>query len=270
MFPKECSFAARQALSIWGHDVVPTLFPFMVLCRMLSTKLRTCRMPARPAVIILGLIGGSPTGAAALSLFGNSNERSGIQSSDILPLCVLTGTMGPVFFLSSLSSWLGNCRIPTLVMGAHYGGAMLSALLVGFCIPHSRRSAETTFIQTEGNDSPIMQSVDAILHVGGCIIFYSVAASMLEKLLPRSGLFCAIVHCCLEAAGGMHALIQTGIQERILCILLACASGFSGLSILSQNLMFLSPLGVKMHHLMIFGCLRALLSALLVCILSLF
>ena len=36
VFPQHTSGAAASALRIWGLDVVPSLFPYRVLCRLLA------------------------------------------------------------------------------------------------------------------------------------------------------------------------------------------------------------------------------------------
>lgn len=265
IFPGECSSAARQAMTIWGRDVVPSLFPFMVLCRMVSSKLSTLDIPASASIIVLGLIGGSPSGAAAMQAFsGHTGSSHSLKKIDILPLCALTGTISPMFFLGSLSSWLGEPATSLRIMASHYGGAVMCALLLRFFIPKMRADLDTGIIEaTVADDSPIRQSVDAILHVGGCIIFYSVAAAMVQILLPLSDASSAAIHAFLEAAGGMHALSGLRIADNVTSVLLAFSSGFSGLSILSQNLMFVRAFGVKLRHLIAIGILRGLFSAMI-------
>ena len=35
-FPDLAIKSAREALFVWGRDIVPSLFPYMVLCKTLS------------------------------------------------------------------------------------------------------------------------------------------------------------------------------------------------------------------------------------------
>ena len=66
-FPETSALAARDALRLWSIDVVPSLFPYMVLCRMLSGRLKQRGIREETAAAFLGLLGGSPSGAAALA-----------------------------------------------------------------------------------------------------------------------------------------------------------------------------------------------------------
>ena len=105
--------------------------------------------------------------------------------------------------------------------------------------------------------NPIAQSIDAILHVGGCIICYSVLASLLRFLPMLSDSTGAIVHGLLEVSGGVHALCTAATPGKLRAVLLSVLCGFSGFSILSQNHAFLAPLGVRMTQLIAFALLRA-------------
>ena len=67
----------------------------------------------------------------------------------------------------------------------------------------------------------------------------------------------ALIHAVLEIAGGMHALCTAPLPPTLRAVIMAAASGFSGLSILMQNRLFLRPLGVSLRHLIGFGLVRA-------------
>ena len=86
VFPQHTSGAAASALRIWGLDVVPSLFPYMVLCRLLSSRLREHDVPAAPVAMLLGLLGGSPSGASVLAAYGSRLSRK-----VLLALCALAG-----------------------------------------------------------------------------------------------------------------------------------------------------------------------------------
>ena len=93
-FPQHASGAAASALRIWGLDVVPSLFPYMVFCRMLSARLREHDVPAAPVAALLGLLGGSPSGATVIAAYGSC-----LSKRALLTLCAMTGTISPMFTL---------------------------------------------------------------------------------------------------------------------------------------------------------------------------
>ena len=253
--PQPCASAARDALCVWGLHVVPSLFPYMVFARLLAGQLRETRLSPTVAVLTLGLMGGSPAGASVLAGYA---ER--LPQERLLALGALTGTISPMFIVGTLAAWgmLGPlCRALLL---AHLLAALLSAFSVRFFFSGAPAARPAASSSAQGG--AIAQSVQAILGVGGCIVFFSVVASLLELLLPApEPAVRAALHAVLEIAGGMHALLAECPSSPILPVLAAALLGFGGLSILAQNALFLRPLGVGMGHLALFALLRAALSA---------
>ena len=92
-FPDLAIKSAREAIFVWGRDIVPSLFPYMVLCKTLSSRLKKSRIPSVPLVLTLGLLGGSPSGAAMISAASDTMSRR-----QCVFLSALTGTISPMFF----------------------------------------------------------------------------------------------------------------------------------------------------------------------------
>lgn len=261
LFPGSTGEAARSALQTWALIVVPSLFPYMVLCRMLASRLAGSRLPPAMLVSALGLAGGSPSGAATLSGYARSGR---LRRDELLPLCSLTGTISPMFVLNTAGGWLGEPPLMRCLLAAHLLGAALSAALVKACV---RRSPASKEVLPDHSDSgspgdPIRESVRAILSVGGCIVFYSVVAEGLSLLFPLSGKAAAVLHGVLEASGGAHAICTAGFSKDVQALLTSAVLGFSGVSILAQNSLFVRDSGVTMRELILLGVLRAALSAL--------
>ena len=262
LFPDSTGGAARSALSTWALSVVPSLFPYMVLCRMLASQLAGIRLPPALLVASLGLVGGSPSGAAMLSGYARSGR---LRWDELPPLCALTGTISPIFVLNTAGGWLGEPFLARCLLAAHLLGAALSAAMVKAC---ARRSPSSQEALPGNSDSvspgdPIRESVRAILSVGGCIVFYSVVAEGLSLLLPLPEKAAAVLHGALEAAGGVRALCTAGFSKNAQALLTSAMLGFSGVSILAQNSLFVRDFGVTMRELVLLGLLRAALSALL-------
>lgn len=253
-FPQQASEAARQALSVWGLSVVPSLFPYMVFCRLLSARLKERRISAVPVAVVLGLAGGSPSGASVIASYGG-----GLSPRTLLSLCAMTGTISPMFTLGTLLSWTQNAALCRLLLLCHLLSAVLCGGLIRLWGPN-RPLRSSVSVSDAVPPDPLSQSIDAVLQVGGCIICYSVLAGLL-RLLPFLGRQAyAILHSLLEISGGIHALCLLSMPHRLQAICMAALCGFSGFSILSQNHAFLAPLGVRMGHLMAFALLRAVLA----------
>ena len=269
-FPEHAAQAARSALTIWGLDVAPSLFPYMVLCRTLSSRLNGKRIPAHCVASALGMLGGSPSGAAALS---SCAKKEKLTHERILCIAALTGTLSPMFLLSTVREWTKDGHMCRMLLAAHLLGALFAYAVTRLYLGKPALSPCDAIADRDSGmpANPIVESVQAILSVGGCIVFFSVLASTLTVLCPGlSQGVTAILHAVMEAAGGMRALAFSPFERRTQAVLMAAASGFSGLSILSQNLIFLRPHGVNMRHLIALAILRAIgCAGAMVCLLTL-
>lgn len=260
LVPQEVSASAHAALIVWAKDVVPSLFPYMVLSRLLSSRLRRSGLRPLPVAASLGLLGGSPTGAIVTASYTGDNA---LDARQLAELCALTGTISPMFFLGTLCAWTGDLRRCRLLLAVHLAAALLSAL----CVSSLSTSRKAKQISGQHHANPpqedaLSASVRAILSVGGCIVLFSVAARGVSLFLPTSfSRVSAAAHAVLEIAGGLHALCAAWPDAPF--PLLAFQTGFGGLSILTQNLSVLRPLGVSFGCLFRCAFLRAVLSALL-------
>lgn len=253
-FPESGMQAAQTALRVWGLDVVPSLFPYMVFCRMLASRLRASGISAFLAAPLLGLMGGSPSGAAVLAAYAGEGALS---SRALRGLAALTGTISPMFLLSTVALWAKDARFSRLLLASSLAGA---ALAMGVACLTSAAQPPSSSARASNPDEgdPIATSVQAILSVGGCIVFFSVLASLPQALLPRqSAVFSALFHAAMEVSGGLHALLGAPVPPYPRAVLCAALTGFSGLSILAQNLLFLRPLGLTATQLVGYGLLRA-------------
>ena len=251
-FPDMAISASRTAITVWGRDVVPSLFPYMVLCKTTASRLSAGRLPVVPLTVALGWLGGSPSGAAMLSASAGRLERRQLHA-----LSALTGTISPMFFLGTMRTWGldgGNCLRLLL---AHWMGAAFACLCVWhFSWINDAPDMPQTAKRTE---NPIVDSVQAVMGVGGCIVFFSVLASCIGVCLPflsEEGV--AGLHALLEIAGGLRAWLNLRPLSLGKLVCVAALTGFGGFSILAQNRLFLQPCGITQFRLMGFACLRAI------------
>ncbi len=261
LMPDTGAAAAADALAVWGLDVAPSLFPYMVLCQSLSSVCAGKAGLGRWLPFFLGLLGGSPSASASLCAVAQAGPLS---RRALLLLVSLAGTVSPMFFLGSAAKWLASADTARRLLFAQYAGALLCGgtlyLLSGHApmrpTPHASR-------QNSSPDNPITRSVHAILNVGGCIIFYSTAAACFGALLPSFAWpVREVVHAALEVSGGLRALSLAPLNQSVREVLAAGLCGFGGLSILSQNLFFLQRIGLSMKELSAIALLRGLFSSL--------
>jgi len=260
LFPSDASSAAYDALRIWGLDVVPSLFPYMVLCQALSSALSGRRLVLRHAAVALGLLGGSPSGSAALA---SAAEGAPMKRRRLFSLCALTGTLSPMFFLGPLSAWTSP-SIGRKLLLTHIGGALLASALL-YAAPGSAVSTPRSAAPLQPQErNPLMRSIHTVLSVGGCIVFFSAVSGCIRPLFPfLSESVLALLHAFSEISGGMRAMAQLNLSADLRLVLMSAAAGLTGVSVLIQNLLFLGPLGISFSTLLLIGALRAACSAMI-------
>jgi len=261
VMPGKGSEAAIKALKTWALDLVPSLFPYMVLCQTLTQTLNRKAKKASFFPFFLGMVGGSPSASAALSIIASKQP---IKRKKLLFLASLSGTISPMFYLGVSSSWFGSNKTSYQLLFSQYAAAVLTGLLLCFVLRNnsiidvSKRCSDNL---TEAND-PIAKSVYAVLSVGGCIVFYSTAAAYIPSEL--SSLIHGLpqtLHAVFEISGGLHALASIDMDPRTCRILSGGLCSFGSLSILSQNRIFLQQAGLKNRELLFISLMRGFFGA---------
>ena len=242
-FPVEAAEAAGQALSLWARSVAPVLGPFMACMLMLTSRVRS----GRALNVLLGWLCGSPGGARLM-------QGRGLTGSSALRAAALTGTMSPMFFLGTVSGWLGDPGAGRLILACH----LLGALLLGLCVRERERPAPQT-----PNPLPLAaalrESALALLTVALCMMLGCVAARMTACAFPRlpEGAQAAL-QCALEVTVGVKALIALQTPWTVPLICAACS--FGGLSILLQNAAFWQESGVTLGQLFLLRMMHGILA----------
>lgn len=253
-FPEISIQAAENALRTWG-GIVPSLFPYMVFCKMLAAQISQTCFPAAITVVLLGLLGGSPSGAIIISEYAAKGRltRSGIHA-----LTALTGIVSPMFLLNTIKPWLNDGFLCRRVFLCSEIGACVASIIVRIWTKPRTKEYFSIKEANERASNPIVQSIHSILNVGGCIVVFSVVASSLHILpFANAELLQAGAHAILEISGGIHALSCSNLSPVLFEYVLIAFAAFGGLSIMAQNLLFLCTYEIRYVHLIIYGVLRA-------------
>ena len=243
-FPGEAAAAAGEGLLLWARAVVPVLGPFLICMLMLSSRVRGGMI----VNTVMGWLCGSPGGARLM-------QGRGLKGKSALRAAAMTGTMSPMFFLGTVSRWMGNPASGRLILFCHLAGA----LLLGLCIPQGEKPAPLP-----AAPMPLIQALRdgalALLTVGLCMMLGCAAARLAACAFPRlPGWAAAALQCALEVTGGVKALIGLGLTHPAPLVCAACS--FGGLSILLQNAAFWQESGVGMGKLLLLRAAHAFLSA---------
>ena len=250
-FPSEAAAGAADGLALWARAVVPVLGPFLACMLMLSSRvggglwLRT----------VMGWLCGSPGGARLM-------RESGLQGRNALRAAAMTGTMSPMFFLGTVSAWIGNPSAGRLILFCHIVGA----LLLGMMIPAGKKPAPRP-----ASPMPLAQafrdSALALLTVAVCMMLGCAASRLTACAFP--GLpdwSMAALQCALEVTGGVKALTGLGLSKPEPMVCAACS--FGGLSILLQNAAFWRDSGVGAGKLLLLRTAHAIVSGVLCFVLT--
>ncbi len=243
VYPSQAAEAAWHALSLWARSVVPALFPFLIGMLMLGSRIRA----KGGTLVALGWLSGSPGGARLLQ----QQKPAGRYA---LRLAALTGTMSPMFFLSTLSGWLMDSRAGIIMLAAH----LLGALSTGLMVP-----AHPEMSSTESTPLPLATALQnaatAMLTVAGCMTLGCVAARMTACALPGLGTpWMVLLQCLLEVTAGTQRIIAVDTTLKIPLLCAACS--FGGLSLGMQNAAFFQESGVTLMQLLKLRAVHALVA----------
>ncbi|MBQ6432092.1 MAG: hypothetical protein IJJ99_09500 [Oscillospiraceae bacterium] len=189
-----CADAARNALRVCALSVIPSLFPFFVLSKLLLSGGLALPIPKRLAENFFGvstacmsafcvsILGGYPAGAAALAdLYRNGmiTKRDAERS-----LCFCNNS-GPAFFLSFIGGAILYSAKQGLIL---YLIHILSAVLCGRLFSERkssrlqiRRIAPSQPVQDKRLADAVAESCASLLQIVGLIVFFSVMIAIVEE-----------------------------------------------------------------------------------------
>ena len=243
VFPAEAAQAARDGLLLWARSVAPVLGPFMACMLMVTTRLGG-GMALRAG---LSWLCGSPGGARLM-------QTLGLRGKPALRAAALTGTMSPMFFLGTVSAWLGHPAAGRWLLLCHWAGT----LILGLMIP-GRAAEKVSPPSPMQLGQALRETALALLTVGLCMALGCVSARLAACALPHlPPALAAALQCALEVTSGVRSLIALGSPWTLPLVCAACS--FGGLSLLMQNAAFWQESGVTMGQLLLLRLLHGLLA----------
>ena len=205
VFSKSNLVAAKEGLSLWANNVVPSLLPFFIATELLSytntvTVLGKLLKPIMEPIFhvpgcgsyafIMGLISGYPTGA---KIVVNLRENGLCSKEEGERMLAFTNNSGPLFILGTVGiSLFGSSTIGFLLLFTH----ILSSLTVGIIFRFykykqiSHNSTISDNIKKEQVDfsnlgeilgKSIMSGIKTVVMIGGFVVLFSVILSILKS-----------------------------------------------------------------------------------------
>ena len=277
--------AMLAATKVCLNTVIPSLFPFMVLCdvfvnsgaaEMIASVLggifeKIFGIGRGGAVaVLLGLVFGFPVGTkSAVSLY----ERGRIDKSELCHLICFCNGPSSAFLIGAVGVGLFGSRGFGVVLCA---AEMLSALVIGVC---ARAFFSTQNSKEKKNKKPLQNATDkrgsvisivdavtssavSMLYICAFIVFFSAITGIVDDCAREFGVNStvrALLMGFFEMTGGVRAIAGADIERIAACLLCAAAVGWSGISVHFQFISLCKDTGVGYRAYFIAKTLRAVL-----------
>ncbi|TFE03596.1 nucleoside recognition domain-containing protein [Jeotgalibacillus sp. R-1-5s-1] len=276
--------ASAEGMKLWAEVVFPALFPFFVLSALIPhihwtdyvSKMFTFLM--KPVfnvsrkgsiVLLMGVFSGFPVGAKMTAELYRNNQ---ISLADANKLICFTNGASPMFLIGAVAGgFLHSPAAGITIFICHITGNLLIGMAAGRLIkgeqlspPASRQSVKVPLIPEF--QKAVSNSVQQLIMIGGLIIFFSVAASILEQsfffhtlnsiltwIKPDSyyseEIVSAFVTGLIEMSNGADLVseLHLSFDDRVLLILAIVS--FGGLCVHFQVMSFIlhTPISYKVY-----------------------
>ena len=255
---REAAAGARNALSVCGATLAPSLLPFFTLSNLLTALGlpallsgglgravgRMFRVsPAGAQAFILGLSGGYPLGASVTADLRRAGLVSKNEGERLAAFC---NNSGPAFILGAAGAVFQSPAAGLLLFVPHaLGAATVGFLFRGKAVPSGEMPAPPP-VQSFAKALPaaVGKAVSSTLAVCGYVVLFGAIVGALTPFLALPSLARALVTGFLELGGGVAAF--AGMAPTPLH--LACAAfiiGWGGLSVHCQTMGVLSDTDIS-------------------------
>lgn len=254
LWPQRAVSSAADAVLLCLRTVVPSLFPFFVLSGLLSGALigirnrsaaclgRLCRMqPGTESILVIGLLGGYPTGAQITAQAWRDGHLSQDQARMMLGFC---SNAGPAFLFGICGSLFSNPCMPWLLWGIHIASAVLTAR----SLPDAPSNGDI-LPSAAGLSLPeaLDRALKNIARVCGWVVLFRILMDLLGRWLtdlPET--LSVIVSGVLELTNGCMMLENVGplwLRFYLCSLFLA----FGGICVTLQTVSVAGELGIRYY-----------------------
>ena len=255
-----------QGIDLCLRTIIPALFPLAVVSNLLTGQLRSSYgviirimgklfkiPPGAEGILIPGILGGYPLGAAAISHAYSSKQINKAQAHRMLKFCC---NAGPSFIFGLAASLFSN----PLCGWALWGLQILTALLICRLFPqeHSSARALADHNSSGGITDAVARATRSMTAICAWIILFRMVIVLLEEwvlyLLPAT--FRIMIYGILEVSNGCISLNSIP-SEPIRFVICAGFLGFGGLCVAMQTASVAA--GLKMKHYLLGKLLQGIL-----------
>ncbi len=290
--------ACLNAISVWSLKVLPLLFPFFVLTKLilnLSTPkenfldkffFKAYHTPAGSAsTFFLATLAGYPVGAKLICEMHKNGQVNSETAKKMLSFCSVSG---PMFMLGTVGiGMLFSFKAGIIILISNILASLINGLLYRGKIVERKSIEPTLKLKKDTSLSTcVYDSLVSILMVGAFIAISFILIELLSQLHifeflgkticgvlnmdSQLDVVLSILKGTIEITGGILSLSLTNCSLAVKIILASGLIGFGGVSVMMQSLSFLGelkiPMKVMLKQKLTQGLLCLIISALLILI----
>lgn len=235
IFPDNAGTPTRDALAFCGSTLIPSLFIYMVLSKIITASPVTERISEKFGIESLFLALGSVCGAPIGAKLANDMYVSGkLSKTHAEYLCSFSNNASVSFVIGYVgSSLLGNKNIGIRLFVIQVISAVITAFIMKYVMFGTKKLPRITFGQTKKTDlrEAISDSALTMLNLCACVVFFMVLGNTLSKMLSLNSTANAVLKSFLEFSSGCASASGEGIYA---LPIIAFSLGFTGLSVAMQ------------------------------------
>lgn len=290
--PALFSSSTIKGLSLFFYSVLPGLFPFMFLTKMLTELETVFKVTKRlspisqkifgtPGVSLycffMSILSGYPIGAKIISDLYNKNL---ITEEDAKRMSIFCTTSGPIFVIGAVGvGMLHSFKLGLIIYISH----VLASIIFGFfynLIFKNKNQNQTKLVFASNNQSKnifstcLTETISSLFLVGGYITIFYLISEVLDVLnifqflcSIFSPIFKTLKISEAQIKGFLFGIVEVtrGAKElsslstpntSAICTLIS----FSGISIIMQSLAFLKTAKIKAHNFIFSKCVLGVIS----------
>ncbi|MGN1166751.1 MAG: transporter [Lachnospiraceae bacterium] len=289
-FPKAVLSGASSGLLLWFNTVLPTLFPFILICNLCietdtvryllrMTSPIICRIfnvsPYGSFAVLTGFLCGYPMGSKVAADLYRHGHISRSECSYLVSFCNNTSPMFIISFLVMQNFKNKSLTIPTLFI------LFLSPVLCSFLFRYDLKSRKkgrenssantdtcnipcASFVSSQNPlDHAISDALESITKIGAYIIAFSVLTQLFFELpVPESAIKIFLLSC-LEITAGITLLCTSALPAKTIFILSLFLTSFGGFCAAFQTQSMLNGTGISIFTYLTKKLVTALVTSLL-------
>lgn len=295
-----CIPAALDGFKLWYKAILPTTFPFVIICNLLISyngielysKIlgpiicrplglsKNCSFPIAASVLC-----GYPLGAKyCVDLY----SMKYIDKNEFQRLLNIASNVGPLFLIGSVgSALLNNTALGHIMLISCY----LSCFVIGIITKKKKDNSIVNHLPASKNITPnfgiairdaVQNGINTVLAIGGFIVIFSVIISLIKNsqyitymfgtvealLHTSSGVLYGMFLGSIEITNGCNIISQLSISVPLKASIISFLCSFSGLAIIAQVSSFVSETNIRYIKYIILKFIQGIFSFLITYILT--